>query len=484
MSATSPHTSATAAPELSVEPMIAPMPSAEELFTRYALHYGVEALAHAKFADALLRKLESDREGAAQVLHDFNVRGKLLSFELAPALEGVEISAELVERGRHYLNGDTIDSRVQIASSDYINPLRLGDLHKGDHGQGEISPAFLQREWSIEDLQHRERVGAVLLLARELWKSCAQAIHSRCGDLSPSQNTLVDNGSKLIATLCEGEEREKSLRLGALYVQSIDAHWHEIRARELAKSVAALKLWEERRSEANASGPRPNVQPSQFIEETSSEPVVEAPETEIVISNADAAQFDHRAKIARFLKAARGLDPDAREEALREVENGLRDSPEENRKEWVAAAKVCKRIADDLGVLSEIADRLVDASSDVRQSCAHELRLFLKQQHSAGVKREAQNLLKECTYTAPERELVRTWTLEVEGETARDILLQGWRMGAYAIVGIGEKIYPSGYVLFGAMTSGVFLLIDPEMETSCEIHVDEVAEVTLFTDKE
>lgn len=212
-------------------------------FSRYILHYGVKAIAHAVLAHRALDEIENPCERRARLLETFRVRQSPLSFSLSGlrASDIITPSTALTASTVFWPDRPMSAERLEFAHPDLLNPLLA---YQSPGTRTAIPDSFFKREWSKDDLRDRAAMSATLLVAERLWESCLGLFRRRAtgGEiLVGSAEQLVNHYSEFIARSKQGVLRSESLAAGETFLASLNRRDEEIAARVLEESrLAAL----------------------------------------------------------------------------------------------------------------------------------------------------------------------------------------------------------------------------------------------------
>jgi len=212
-------------------------------FSRYILHYGVKAVAHAAIAHRALDAIENYPDAPTKLIETFKIRANPLSFSLGGlTASGVIVpTAAMTASSVFWADRRTSFDRVDFAHPDLLNPL----LAHPSAGKRSVTPqSYFQLDWSKTDLLDRQKMGATLLIAERVWESCVGLLRSRVVNgeiLLGAVENLVHYYSGYLTQLKVGGARQESLAAGEAFLAGLVRRDEEVAARVLEESrLAAL----------------------------------------------------------------------------------------------------------------------------------------------------------------------------------------------------------------------------------------------------
>lgn len=212
-------------------------------FSRYILHYGVKALAHAALAHRALEVIENPHESRSRVIEHFKIEQPPLSFSLS-GLQSVGVvvpTAAMTASTLFWIDRQKTPDRVDFAHPDLLNPLIAAPVGVR---RAMVPESFFQLDWSTADLLDRSKMGAALLVAERVWESCVALLRRQSANgeiLVGAIDKLVLYYAGYISHLKLGDARHDSLTAGEAFLIGLVRRDEEVAASVLEQArLAAL----------------------------------------------------------------------------------------------------------------------------------------------------------------------------------------------------------------------------------------------------
>jgi len=453
-------------------------------FARSILHYGVKAIAQASFAHHVLSILECGQVDPSDVIARFEVEDSPLSISLKglersqiPVPHSAITAAEVFWPG-FFRSAE----RFAVAHPDFLNPILAA---RNGYPDVAAPSRFFKREWSLQDLNDRPAMAALLINATLVWDSALTSFRKNpeSDPISLSaREELISGYARLLDSYTSGDSRVQSLILGRSHLQAlVDAErTATARALEIARRAAevgaaaagpSISLHGAKPATPEPPPPSPSPSPSP-VDRTRSAPKI-PPENAV------------RVELARHLtRDLLGSDPEVRADAAKKLREWSIEPDREVREMVMRGVRLAGKVFREEAKLSAVRERIENGDPNAGLRALKELSPKLEVAFVRDAARKLAKVAERAIESARPSPNADTEWRAGDGEGAlRDVLINAFRRGAAAEVVTGDGKILRGRLAYRHPDSRLLRLLDLERERTAEVPLFAVRSLKLFVDE-